>query len=154
MAIGGIDPFNFAFIILAGGILALIVIVIIYNFINIVHFAFFKEQHIGRLLKKGVTNSFRIKSYGMYWNNLKVILISGVLLLIVHLLVKSFIFNDFSYYVKNVGRYKMFIYGMITLILYFILLFNRLNFCIGMLNVSEKDLLSVYNGQEKKEKGD
>ncbi len=136
---GGIDPFKFVFVILTMGVLALVLFIFFYTFINKVHFAFLKEQRFGKLLKKGIIGSFRIDSYGMYWSNLKIIFVSGVFLLIIHFFIKSFIFDDFSSYVSNVGIYKVLVYWVIALVLYFLLLINRFNFCAGELNFHKRE---------------
>jgi hypothetical protein len=140
LSIGGIDPFKFVFVILAIGILSLILFILIYTFINILHFSFLKEPKLGKLLKKGVIDSFRVESYKMYWNNLKIVFTAIAFLLIAHFLVKSFIFNDFSSYVRNLGNYKIFIYSIITLVIYFLLLFNRFNFYISASDIHKKRL--------------
>ncbi len=137
---GGIDPFMFVFVILGLGVLALMLFIFAYTFINILHFSFLKEKKIKKLLKKGITSSFRAESYKMYWSDFKIILLATVFLLIIHFFVKSVIFDDFSSYIKNVGNYKIFLYWIITLVLYFLLLFNRFNFYIDSSNVyNEKD---------------
>lgn len=137
---GGIDPFMFVFVILAMGALALVLFIFAYTLINILHFSFLKEQSLGKLLKKGIIDSFRVESYKMYWNNFKIVFISAVFLLIIHFFVKSVIFDDFSIYVRNVGNYKIFIYSIITLVIYFLLLFNRFNFYMGSSNINKRGL--------------
>lgn len=137
---GGIDPFKFVFVILSMGILALILFIFIYTFINIVHFAFLKKQNLRKLLKKGIIDSFRIGSYKMYWNDFKIVFVSAVFLLITHLLVKSFILDDFSSYMEYYGIYKIFIYWTAALIIYFLLLFNRFNFYMGSPNINKRGL--------------
>jgi len=138
---GGVDPYKFVFVMLAMGVLALILFIFVYNLVNTLHFAFLKEQSLKKLLKKGVVSSFSIENYKMYWSNFKIIFVAGVILLIIHFFVKSFIFDDFSVYVENLGNYKIFIYLVITLVVYFLLLFNRFNFCIDASNVYKKMVL-------------
>ncbi len=135
---GGIDPFMFVFVILGMAVLALILFIFVYTFINIVHFSFLKEKGIGKILKKGIISSFKWGSYKIYWSNFKIIFAAGIFLLIVHFLVKSFIFDDFQTYVRNVGNYKIFIYWVIGLVLYFLLLFNRFSSCRDASNVYKK----------------
>lgn len=134
---GGIDPFMFVFVALGIGVLALILFIWIYTFINMIQFSFFKGESFWRLLKKGIVNSFRTESYKIYWDNFKIILVFAVFLLIVHLLAKYIIFSDFSSYIKNIGNYKIFIYWMITLVIYFIVLFNRFKFHKQVFDVSK-----------------
>lgn len=126
---GGIDPFKFVFVILAMGVMALISFIFVYTFINILHFSFLKEQKLKKLIKKAIISSFRPENYRIYWGDFKIVLITGFFLLIIHFFVKSWVFSDFSNYVRNFETYKIFIYWAIALVLYFLLLFNRFNFC-------------------------
>ena len=132
---GGIDPFIFAFIIIFMGILFILLFIYIYNLINTLHFAFLKQQNLKKLIKKGIINSFKINNYKIYWTNFKIILIFAIFLLIIHFFVKSFILDDFSSYIRNMGNYKLFIYWAIALIIYSLVLFNRFSFHMEISNV-------------------
>ncbi len=122
---GGVDPFKIMLVILAVGILFLILFIYIYTLINLLHFTFLKEQSLKKLIKRSIINSWKLDYYKLYWNNFKIVIISAVCLLIIHLIVKSFIFDDFSAYIKYYGAYKLFITSVIALITYFLLIFNR-----------------------------
>jgi hypothetical protein len=123
-----INAFQFTSSFLVIGILCLILFIYIYTFINIFHFSFLKEKNFKKLIKRGIINSVRLNSYKIYWNDLKIISIFAIFLLIIHLLIKSFIFNDFSSYIKHYGNYKIFIISIMILFGYYILLLNRINF--------------------------
>lgn len=135
-----IDAFQFTSSFLVIGILCSIIFIYIYTFINILHFSFLKEKNLKKLIKRGIINSVRLHPYRIYWNDLKIVSVFAVILLIIHFLVKSFIFNDFSSYIKHYGNYKIFIISIIILIGYYILLLNRLNF---YLLYSHKGLIKI-----------
>ena len=135
---GGVDPFKFVFMVLVIGFLLLLLFIYAYNLANILHFGFLEEKNLRELLKKGIKNSLKLDYYRFYWNDFKILGICTILLLIIHLLVKFLVFSDFQSYIRNFGNYRTFMYSAITLIIYFILLFNRFNFYAHLILKNEK----------------
>jgi len=137
LSVGGIDPFKFVFIVLAIGILFFVLFIYFYTFINILHFSFLKEQKIKRLIKSSLLRSWKLNFYGVYWENSKIVFMFAIFMLIIHFFAKSFVFNNFSLYVKNFGTYRAFIYWMISLVAYFLLLLNRFIFYVNVFGYSK-----------------
>ncbi len=119
---GGIDPFVFVFSLLGLSILLLIIIIYAYTFVNITHFSFLKQNRISKLIKQNLT---RTKPLKYYKDNIKIIIIIGLVLLAFHLAVKFLLFNTFAFYIKYYGKYKTFMTLMMIVSGYFLILYNR-----------------------------
>ncbi len=138
---GNMNPLKVVSYTLIVGVLLSIFFIYIYTLLNILHFSFLegkKKKKIKKLIKESITKSLKLNYYKIYWNDFKIILIATFFLIIVHFLVKLFIFNDFSSYIRNYGSYKFLINSVIVLVIYFIVLFNRFSFYMKVFNINEK----------------
>ncbi len=133
-----IDVSRFTWSFLFIGLSLLILFIYTYNTINIMHFIFLEGYNLKKIIKKGVINSVRLHNYRIYWDDLKIVSMFAVLIFIIHFIVKLFIFNDFSLYLKYYQNYKIFLISLTILISYYILMFNRLVFYLNY-NNKERD---------------
>ena len=126
---GGVqDPLAFLLVFYISVIIAFIMFTYSYTLLNLFQSIFIKERSLKKITKKAFLGTFHVRSYGLYWHDLKVLFFFGISLLIVHILVKLFIITSIPAQLKYGGYYTLFLKGATILVVYFLLLFNRLKF--------------------------
>lgn len=127
--IGGINnPFSVLLNLFAVLIVILLLFVYLYTLINLAHSIFSEEKSLKKTIKQAFINSFRLRSYGIYWSNLKIIFFSLFILLSYYGFMKLFVLTNITAYLKYGGIYKIGLIAITFLAGYFLLLFNRINF--------------------------
>lgn len=126
---GGVnDIFKFLFNLILILIGLLIILIYTYTISNSSHTFFLKEHSLKKILKQTFVNSFKLNSYRIYLDNLKIIFVSGAGLYLIYLLIDKLILSNFQVYLKYGDIHKPIITSLSVLILYFLVLFNRINF--------------------------
>ena len=106
-----------------GLLIMFFLVLVLYAVSNIIHFLFWKDKEkvVFRLFKQ-----FRFRYLGFFWHAFKVIIVMGILLGVIHLVVKNLFFQNFLFYVNYYWVYKRFLWLYGFLVLYFIITFTRI----------------------------
>lgn len=124
------NPLTIVLIFLILMLIALILFIYSYTLLNLFHFIFLKEKKLKKIIKHAFINSFKIRSYKLYWSDIKIIIPALIVLLFIYIFMKFFVLKDFSAYLKYYGLYRIIILSILLLVGYFLVLFNRINFYI------------------------
>ena len=106
-----------------------------YTLLNLSHFIFLSEKTekklrgtVKRTAKEAFAKSLKGSSYRVYWADFRILLLFGIFLLVVHMLMKIFVFADMTAYLRYGGYYKTILESLLSIVLYFIVLLNRMSF--------------------------
>lgn len=135
IALAGEKP-KFIAVFLGSTVIGLVWIVYSYTLLNLLHFIWLRKnsEKAGKMEKSGKTAkeafaaSLKAGSYRLYWADFKILLVSGIFILAIHLLAKIFVFSDMTAYLRYGGYYKMLLESLLVIVFYFVVLFNRVNF--------------------------
>lgn len=125
--------FFFLFVI---SMLVLMFIVYTHTLFNLAHNTFLREKNLKRTLKQSFMGSFSPKYYRIYWGDIKIIMLSLVVLFIFYVFMKLFVLTTIPAYLKYGGIYKTGLFTILVIGGYFLLLFNRIGFYQKVLNKS------------------
>lgn len=109
-------------------ILAVLLFVYFYMVINTAQYELIRKKSIKQSIVIGLKSSIKIRNYRIFKASLKIGVFSLIIIIFAQIIMKQFVLTDLFAYAKYYGLYKQGILVFITIILYIILLFNRIDF--------------------------